>query len=346
KSLKLIVKQTQKPDDKRPWFPSTEYFTMPVNIAITTSSGEKIHRVWIDKPEKEFTLEVDSKPLIVNFDRGNYIIKQVKFNRSDDEIAYQLLHDSDVMGRVLAAIELKSRNSGAAAKALSVAALRDSFWGVRIESVKALAALKSDAARPAFLEAAKDKDSRIRREAIKGLAAAKDPKLVDLFAGIINTDPSYFAAAEAARALGHTGSPQAYDVLAQAIKLESWQGTIRGGVLGGLAALRDPRALEAGLKYAAPANPTNLRIAAFEVLAEAGKGNDQALEALSSALKEKSLQIRFGAVQALGKLGDPRAIPSLEEMAKSPDIPAFAKQIIAGAIRQIRDSKPQEEKKE
>ena len=39
---------------------------MPVDIAITTAAGEKIHRVQIDKREKEFTFEVDSKPLIVN----------------------------------------------------------------------------------------------------------------------------------------------------------------------------------------------------------------------------------------------------------------------------------------
>jgi aminopeptidase N len=344
KSLTLSVKQTQKPDDKRPWFPSPEFFTMPVDIAITTAAGETIHRVKLDKPEKEFTFEVDSKPLIVNFDRGNYLIKQVKFNRGDDELAYQLTHDADVMGRVLAAIELKTRTTDASAKALSEAALRDSFWGVRIEAVKALAWLKNAASRSALLEAVKDKDSRIRREAIKGLGALKDPQLAGLFVTIINTDPSYFAVAEAARALGESGSPEAYDVLIGAMKTESWQETIRAGVLGGLGALKDPRGLEAGLKYAAPSNPTSLRTAAFQVLAQAGKGNDRVLEILTSALKEKSFQIKFAAIQALAKLGDKRAIPALEEMLKSPDLPAFGKQIITGAINQINNAKKEGEK--
>ena len=108
--------------------------------------------------------------------------------------------------------------------------------------------------------------------------------------------------------------------------------------------MKDPRALDAGLKYATPGNPPNLRNAAFQILAEAGKGNDRALEALLSALKEKSLQIRFNTVQALGKLGDQRAIPALEELAKSSDIPAFAKQIIAGAITQIKNPKKEDQK--
>src|SRR5262249_60067245 len=235
-----------------------------------------------------------------------YLIKRVKFDRSDDELSYQLLHDTDVMGRVLAAIELKSHTSDSAAKALAQAALRDAFWGVRIESVKGLSAFKADSSRATLIEAAKDKDSRIRREAIKGLGAYKDPKLADMFIKIMNTDPSYFAVAEAARALGQTGSPQAYDVLAAGMKLESWQGTIRAGVLGGLTELKDPRALEAGLKYSTPNNSNNLRVAAFQVLGETGKGNDRALEALLSALKEKSMQERFNAVQALSKLGDQR----------------------------------------
>jgi aminopeptidase N len=344
KSLTLDIRQTQKPDDRRPWFQSPEFFTMPVDIAITTASGEKVHRVLIDKSQKEFTFEVDSKPLIVNFDRGNYLIKQVKFNRSDDELAYQLTHDADVMGRVRAAIEIKSHTSDTTTKALANAAASDGFWGVRIEAVQALAALKTDASRAALLEAVKDKDSRIRREAIKGLAVLKDAKLAELFIKIINTDPSYFAVAEAARALGQSGSPEAYDVLIGAMKTESWQDTIRAGVLGGLGALKDPRGLEAGRKYASPPNPTSLRTAAFQVIAEAGKGNDRALEILTSALKEKSFQIKFAAIQSLAKMGDKRAIPALEEMLKSPDLPGFGKQIITGAINQINNAKKEGQK--
>jgi aminopeptidase N len=346
KTLKLTVKQTQKPDDKRPWFASPDFFTMPVDIAITTASGEKVHRVWIDKPEKEFTFEVDSKPLIINFDRGNYLIKRVKFSRADEELAYQLTHDTDVMGRVLAAIALNGHPGDAVTKSLAQAATGDGFWGVRVESVKALSGLKTDGSRTALIEAAKDKDSRVRREAIKGLGVFKDPKLADLFTGTINNDPSYFAIAEAARALGQSGSPQAYDVLTGALKLESWQSTIRAGVLGGLAATGDPRALEVALKYASPGNPASVRATALQVLAAAGKGNDRALETLTSALKEKSLQIRFTAVQALARLGDPRAIPALEELAKSSDLPPMFKGFVTNAINQLKNAKPPEERKE
>src|SRR6185369_4752886 len=229
---------------------------------------------------------------------------------------------------------------------LAEAATRDSFWGVRVEAVKSLAERKSEAGRAAFIEALKDKDSRIRREALKGLATYSDPKLADLFIKTINTDPSYFAVAEAAKALGQTGSPQAYATLEASLKLESWHSTIRAGVLGGLAALKDPRTIDVGLKYSTESNPSELRNAAFRILGEMGKGNDRALQALLSALKEKSSQIQIGAVQALAKLGDERAIPALEEASKSSELPAFGKLIITGAIHQIKAQNKQSEKQD
>src|SRR5262249_17877904 len=265
-TLKLTVKQTQNPDDKRPWFTSPEYFTMPVDVAVTTASGEKVNRVWIDSREKDFAFQLDSRPLIINFDRGNYLIKQVRFNRTDADLAYQLLHDSDVMGRIRAAGDIKASHSETGLKALAEAALHDQFWGTRSEAVKALSEFRNDGSKAALREAVKDKDSRVRRGAIQGLAAFKDPALADLFINTVNTDPSYVAVSEAGRALGRTGSPKAYNVLVSMLGQESWNDTIRGGAMAGLAALKDPRALEVALKYAAPGNRTSLRAAAFTVL--------------------------------------------------------------------------------
>lgn len=340
KTLKLSVKQTQKADNARPWFQSPEFFTMPVDIAITTGSGERIHRVLIDGREKEFTFAVDAKPLIVNFDRGNYIIKEVKFNRSDDELAYQLLRDRDVMGRIRAVREIQSRNSDVAIKALSSAAEKDEFWGVRIESVKALAMIRNDVARATLMEALKDKDSRIRREALRGLGILKDAKLADLYIKLINSDPSYFAIAEAARALGQSGSPLAYAALTDALKLDSWQETIRAGVLDGLVALKDPRSFAVGLKYAAPGNPSTLRQAAFRLIAGSGKRREDmsAFEPLLIATIDKSAQIRSSALQALGALGDLRVIPMLEQLVASPDISEPIKQAVNTTIDRIKNS--------
>ncbi|HEY6400687.1 MAG TPA: M1 family aminopeptidase, partial [Blastocatellia bacterium] len=335
KTLKLTVKQTQKLDNKQPWFPSTDVFITPVDIAITTAAGEKTHRVLIDQPEEHFTFDVDSKPLIVNFDRGNQLIKTVKFDRSDDELAYQALRDADSMGRVRAAIELRAKRGETGAKALIEAAVKDSFWAVRLEAVKSLAEYKTDASRAGLLEAVKDKNSKVRRAAIAGLANFKDKGLAELFTSVINSDPSYYVVVEAAKALGQTEAPGAFDTLSALLKQDSWQDTIRGGALNGIAALKNPSALEIGLKYAAPGNRASLRGTAFQLLATVGKGDERALKTLTDALKDTSPQILFGAVQAIGVLGDPRATPALEEFLKNlpPGIPeGVARQFVGELI--------------
>src|SRR5262249_53395539 len=158
---KLSVKQTQKPGDKTPWFPQPAFFTTPVDVAITTASGEKVNRVLIDKPEQQFDFKVDSKPLIVNFDRGNYIIKTVQFQRSDDELAYQLLHDTDVTGRLRAIQEIGAHRGETVLKALVQAARSDAFWAARQQAIRALAEFKSPEAEKALLETLSDKDSRV-----------------------------------------------------------------------------------------------------------------------------------------------------------------------------------------
>ena len=61
RTLKLNVKQTQKPDEKRPWFSSPEMFTMPSTSDYDLGGGAN-HRVMIDRAEKEFTFPASSKP--------------------------------------------------------------------------------------------------------------------------------------------------------------------------------------------------------------------------------------------------------------------------------------------
>jgi aminopeptidase N len=270
-------------------------FTMPVDIGITTTAGERIHRVLIDKLENEFTFEVDSKPLIVNFDRGNHLIKLVRSRKSDDELAYQVTHDADVMGRVNAATSLLFRSTEPVVNALSEAVLRDNFWGVRLEAARALSAIRTDACRAALLGAVKDKDSRVRAAAITGLGQLKDPRLADLFEKVIATDESYYVVAAAAYSLSGTGSPRAFGVLQDVVNQDSWGSVIRKWTLSGLIQLKDPRSLDLAIKYAAPSNPPAVRSFAFQLIGQVGKGNDKALEFLLKTLKDEPiLRLRPG----------------------------------------------------
>lgn len=336
RALKLKVRQTQKPDHTRPWYQAPESYRVPVDIAITTASGERVHRVLIDRPEQEFTFPVDSRPLIVNFDRGNYVIKLVKQERSHAELAYQLLHDFDVTGRLRAAAELKTTRSDQGIAALSEAAVKDRFWGVRLEAVEGLGTLKAPEARPALLQAARDREARVRRAAVKALGALNDSKMADLFIDLTRSDPSYGVVGQAALALAQTGDSRAFEVLATLIKQDSWEDTIRSFAVAGLAVLKDPRSLDIAIEFARPGRSASVRVWSFELLGRVGKGNDRALEVLSSAMREPYQPILLNAAGALGAIGDLRALPALEEFVKREDSPPSSKSYVLSVINRLK----------
>ena len=325
RKLHLTVSQAQRPDRHRPDLPTPDFFTTPIDIAVTTGSGERVHRVMIDGPKKEFTFDVDSRPLIVNFDRDNVLLKEVEFPRSGEDLAYQCLHDPDMTGRIRAVEGLQQRRTRAAERALEEAARRDPFWGVRIEAVRALAAFGGGVARKTLVSAASDADPRVRASAIDGLAQWKDRSLADLYAHAIESDASYHVVKRAAHALGLSHSPRAYEVLLRLLGQNSWNDTLRESALQGLILFADRRALDLAFQYAAAGRPVRSRTAAFILLATVAKGNasatDRAVDLLTAALREPSGPYIFRyAAAAIERLGDKRAIAALEEAEERPDL--------------------------
>jgi aminopeptidase N len=109
KSLKLEVKQYQKPDPTYE-YPQATFFQTPVEIEIGTANGRRVEQVMIEpKEEQSFTFQLDGEPLLVNFDYGDTLIKELMFDKSTDALVYQLTRDEDVMGRMWALGELSER---------------------------------------------------------------------------------------------------------------------------------------------------------------------------------------------------------------------------------------------
>ncbi|MEK7727795.1 MAG: M1 family aminopeptidase [candidate division KSB1 bacterium] len=221
KQLQLNVLQTQQASD---WIP---IFKTPVQIGVTTLEGKTIHKLWLDKKEERFELECATKPLLVRFDEGNFLLKELAFKKSAEELLYQLMHD-DVVGRMWAANELK----GFADRAKVIAALRasaqtDSFWAVRRSAVEALGSLQR-AEHAAFLKKkCADPKSRVRVAALKALGELKQRALVKFFEERFAREDSYLAQAEALRAIGKCGDKSVLPFLERAGKMKSPRDVIR-----------------------------------------------------------------------------------------------------------------------
>src|SRR5207244_4182895 len=219
KAVNLKVRQEKKPElDSQD--PQVGFFQTPVDIEIASASGTRIEHVQIEpKEEQLFNFAVDSEPLLVNFDYGDTLIKELVFNKTNGQLFYQLTKDQDVLGRVWAIQQLgprmnDSNTTGAdrltIVKAIGDAATKDQFWGTRFEAVAALNGLKD--AKDALLAATKDANARVRARAVNALAATKNAGLADTYRQLLN-DQSYAVIRAAALALGQTKDANGYEAL-------------------------------------------------------------------------------------------------------------------------------------
>jgi aminopeptidase N len=326
KQLVLKVRQEQKPDPESQ-YPQVGFFQTPVDIQIGTATNTRVERVQIEPQEEQtFKFAVESEPLLVGFDYGGTLIKELIFEKTTSQLQYQAGHDKDVLGRVWAVSQLTTRlkdaktsvsDGDAIRKSLAEVATKDGFWGARFDAVAALAGSKE--AKDALVAATKDANARVRARAVTSLAATKDATLADAYGQLMN-DQSYGVIRAAAVALGQTRNPAAYDALIKLVDQASWRDTIRTSGLSGLAALGDKRALELGFKYAGPGNVAEVRAAALTLLGNTGKDDARTFTTLSAALSEafenRNFLVLQSAANGLVSLGDERGLTSFEELRK------------------------------
>ena len=324
KKLTLNVKQTQKIDPDNA-YPQTDFFQTFVDIEI----DNHVERVWL-KPQEEnvFTFNSPSRPRLVNFDYEDTLLKEMTFDKSVDDLIYQMLNDKDVLGRRWAMGELQKKV--AADKQRIVAAIvssagSDPFWRMRRAALSVLADIYSpDPApgqeRPAavydsnaldiIIKSTTDKQSLIRSDATRHLGETKDPKYADRYLAALN-DRSYEVIDEAALALARTKDPRASAALIKLTATPSWKGRIQMAGLRGLAELGDKSGFEAGYGMATDKSlPMYIRNAALSLVAATGKGDERAFPLIFDKFKyafaTENQQGMINTVEAIIKIADPR----------------------------------------
>lgn len=305
--LTLNVKQTQKIDILNE-YPQVEFFQTWVDIKI----DDRTERVWIEpRAENVFTFDAAAKPKLVSFDAEGTLIKELKYEKSTDDLLYQLANDKDVLGRTWALNQLNDRvlrpgvllpEWTAIQDAEIKVASGDPFWPLRRDAIDMLAAFpppRAPAGTPppspaaagapsptknAFETAMKDENSTVRAAAIRSLGNYRDPRYAGAYLTALN-DQSYSVVDAAATALGKTKDAQAFDALAKLAGTDSWRHRIRGAGLQGLAALGDQRGFDLAMKYTAATYPAGVRNTALSVIAATGKGDPRAFPLLMDAFK-------------------------------------------------------------
>jgi len=221
KKVKLKVVQTQE---------TTKYIPIhktPVIIGIVTPDKKIAKKVWIKGKDAEFEFAVDQKPLMVRFDEDNYLLKEWTFDKSAEELLYQLNND-DVIGRMWAATELlKYKDDQKAVEGLMESAGNDPFWAVRRNAVQTLGTIQNSEHIEFFKTKCTDENSKVRTAALSALGDFKNPDLIDFLKERFQDDDSYVAQAEALRALGKYDDKTLIPFLQQAAQMKSPRNMIK-----------------------------------------------------------------------------------------------------------------------
>ena len=338
--LVLSVRQTQKIDPQDP-YPQVEFFEGTVEIEI----DGRIEPVWLEpKAENVFSFAASAPPKLVNFDYESTWIKEIKFEKSLDELLYQLQHDTDVLGKRWAMSELVTRatspTTSAEAKMRIYTGLRatiqsTSYWRLRLVALVQLQNLLAPATSTAparldnetitmLLKVIHTETAWNRAAAITFLGLTQDPKHADIYLNAL-TDVSDRVISAAATALGRSKSPRAFEALARLVNKPSWKNQSLMSALTGLKQLGDPRGFEIAFKALADPNllrwrlPTppvwDYRIIAADTIAALGKSEAAfplIFERFKKSVDENDLNGMFNNVLLLIKLADPRGQQAFE----------------------------------
>jgi aminopeptidase N len=228
KKLNLKIAQTQDTSG------DVLIYKTPVIMGIHTTRGRTSKKLWLEKREEVFELDVGKKPLLVRFDEGNYLLKEWTFEKQTRELLYQLGND-DVIGRMWAASELiKHGDDSSTLDALFAVARGDPFWGVRRSAVEAIGKIAGKDQIPFLKAKALDESSQVRVAALEALGNTGEPQLASFFYERFRADDSYLAQAEVLRSIGKTGNISAVDLLDSASKMKSPRDVIRRAALQAL----------------------------------------------------------------------------------------------------------------
>ena len=314
-ALSLRVRQVQKTDSL------TGIFRTPVDVELTLPEGRRTHRFNILTADTTLAIPAPSRPRLVVFDSGNWLLKELKWTRPDSDWTYQAEHAANPVDRLRAVRELSGeRKKSAFIPALARIARGDPFWAVRREAVTSLERMDSlgaagrGAIGEALVAAARDVKSDVRSAAVSQLGGFRDGTSIAALRGALE-DSSYRVVAAALRSLAKADSAHALPFLLSSINVPSYRNVISSSALRSLASVDTLLALDSSLVRGRNGQQQELRFAALGILSRYGRGRKDVLRLLDSIAGERPSFLRSYAIRILGDLGNADALPALEKVA-------------------------------
>jgi len=335
KKLLLNLKQTQTKDSTN-LYPQVEYFKGWMDISL----DERTDRVWVEpKQENVFSLASPIEPKLVNVDVGGAWVKEMKFEKSLNELLYQFKNDKDIIGRNSAMTQLvtiaKTESTSVDDKQKIIDAFHlvvsgDSYWRFRNNTLGQLRGILKqpyDAKTLTLVKSIIEKESSwLKASALFFLGTTNDPTYAPIFTNALS-DKSDRVISAAALALAKTKAPGVFEILLKLKDKPSWKNQSLMTAMNAMKTLGDPRTVDIALaalkdnppkpRWTLANNSWDYRVVAAETLVTFGKGSEGFLivhERFKKSMEENDVNDIFNNVMLIAILGDPRGLEIFDSL--------------------------------
>ncbi|MFP3318217.1 MAG: M1 family aminopeptidase [Thermoplasmata archaeon] len=324
-----------------------DVFIFKLKIAFYHGVKREVKEIRVSERKQDFNFQMDM-PDAISIDPENTILKEIKFERTQRMLIHQIRY-GNTMEKIEGMSALSKMGGSDAIECLMEQALGENFWAVRREAIINLGKMKTEGALRALikikesLSGNKLVDSRVRAaisEALGNFIGSEEA--LKALENIIRNETKYLAISKAYESVGKIRHEKSFEILRDGLSKDSWNETIRQGVMRGLGELRDIRGKDILIENSKLGKHVLLRSSAVLALGKIGEGNKELLPWLYKYLRDPYLQVRRAAVQAIANIGLMESIRELEDAFIS-EQDAHIKRSIRKTINDIIEGKRERE---
>jgi len=292
-------------------------FKLPIEIKIATSKGIQKETVWAENKTDHFLISCDEKPLMVSCDGKGALVAEWRFNKSLDELIYQIKND-ELPGQIRA-LRDAAANFPTNAKTLQTISgilAGQSSWGLKAEAALLLGELRTTESEKIVTDALKAPDYRIRKAAVIALRKFRVEFSEPILKNIIEKEAHLDVVGTAVVSLAKINSNNYADYIQKQIGRSSWYNEITIACLNAYEVMANDKLVGRIKPFTLEPYNRHVRGAALDAWKACSPTDPDLHRTLMDELENAPRDMQLSAIELLGKLHVASAMNALQGIAE------------------------------
>ncbi len=313
KMARLSIQQTQPVNNE------VLLFSFPLTVRFKTKTATRDEVVQVAKKQEDFYFPLRSAPELVRIDPEYTLLAKINFSIPAPMLQAQLADKENAAGRLIAVEQLGRRRDKESITKLKDLLNSDDFYGVRVEAANALRSIHNGEALDALLASCTQSDVRVRLRVVDAIGGFYDERAYNFGRQVLEQEKNPDILSAALRDLGGYSKPDLHALLVKYLESDSFRNEVADAAIAAMRSQDDPayvpQLIETLSKKEAAFTSHGFAqgLSAVAYLSRNEENKEPARTFLVSQVNHKKRSVQLAAINALGTLGDPKAIAVLEK---------------------------------